>query len=444
MSESTPNGNQVSGLQTQFNGLLAKFSQPAAKAGFFGGQQAVKTPQIETLVIDTLKLILEEAVRMQASDVHVEPLENVLRVRFRLDGLLTEVLKIPRALDMRVVSLLRVNCGLDPEQGAATGKPQDGRMAVTVDGQEADLRLSTFPTSYGDKAVLRVIPRHKTIPKLEELGLRPGVLELLREIISRPQGMVIVSGPAGTGKSTTLYTMLQALNSPARNIVTLEDPIELKIEGITQGAVQSRIGLTFSEGLRSILRQDPNVIMVGEIRDRETAEIAMSAALTGHLLFTTLHTNSALGAVARLLDMGLEPFLISSALSAVFAQRLARRLCMQCREPVSGASPTLALAEKMALRSGVAVSANFFKSLYRSKGCPACRQTGYLGRMLLFEAVVLSSALRQQILRKAALDDMRKTAAAEGTETLLLDGFHKVAAGLTSIEELIRVAGVND
>ena len=438
-------GSSASKLQTEFNALLVKYQQPAVKGGgFFGGQQAPQLPQIEPLAIDTLKLILEEAVRMQASDVHVEPLEQFLRVRFRLDGLLMELLRIPRALDMRLVSLLRVNCGLDPEQGIATGKPQDGRMAVTVDGEEADLRLSTFPTACGDKAVLRVIPRHKAIPKLEELGLRPAVLDALRHIIARPQGMILVSGPSGCGKSTTLYTMLQTLNQATRNIVTLEDPIELKIEGITQGAVQSRIGFTFSEGLRSILRQDPNVIMVGEIRDRETSEIAMSAALTGHLLFTTLHTNSALGAVARLLDMGLEPFLISSALTSVIAQRLARRLCTQCREPAAAQSQALALAEKVAQRSGFSIPQNFFKTLYRAKGCSACRQTGFNGRILLFELVQLSAALRQGILRKASIDEMRRTAAAEGMETIIMDGLHKVAAGLTTVEEVIRVAGVED
>ncbi|OGR84173.1 MAG: hypothetical protein A3J74_09210 [Elusimicrobia bacterium RIFCSPHIGHO2_02_FULL_57_9] len=276
------------------------------------------------------------------------------------------------------------------------------------------------------------------------MGLRPAVLDALRHIIARPQGMILVSGPSGCGKSTTLYTMLQTLNQATRNIVTLEDPIELKIEGITQGAVQSRIGFTFSEGLRSILRQDPNVIMVGEIRDRETSEIAMSAALTGHLLFTTLHTNSALGAVARLLDMGLEPFLISSALTSVIAQRLARRLCTQCREPAAAQSQALALAEKVAQRSGFSIPQNFFKTLYRAKGCSACRQTGFNGRILLFELVQLSAALRQGILRKASIDEMRRTAAAEGMETIIMDGLHKVAAGLTTVEEVIRVAGVED
>jgi type II secretory ATPase GspE/PulE/Tfp pilus assembly ATPase PilB-like protein len=274
--------------------------------------------------------------------------------------------------------------------------------------------------------------------------LAPHIIEKLKRIIRLPQGMVIVTGPAGSGKSTTLYTILQELNEPTRNIVTLEDPIEKKIPGIAQGALQPKVGFTFAEGLRAILRQDPNVIMLGEVRDAETAENAMSAALTGHMLLTTLHTTSALGVVSRLLDMGLEPFLVSSAITAVFAQRLVRKACQTCRVQRPPTPAETAQAEDMSRRAGFQFAPELLPQSVEIKGCPECRMSGYAGRVLVFELVELSTSLRQEILTKASIDDMRRIALQEGADFLLVDGFRKVNEGLTDMTELTRVLGFGD
>lgn len=391
-----------------------------------------------------VQLIFEEAVRTHASDIHLEPMIEHLRVRLRIDGILEEVLILPHAMNIRVVPRIRVMCGLDPEQGQQTAKPQDGRMAATIANEEADLRLSTFPTTYGDKAVLRIIRRNLKVPKIDDLGFKTEVVAHLRKLITRPQGMIIVTGPAGNGKSTTLYTILQELNTPTRNIVTLEDPIELKIPGINQSNVVPKSGFTFASGLRSILRQDPNVVMVGEIRDMETAEIAMSASLTGHLLLSTLHTNSAMGAVVRMVDMGLEPYLIATALTAVMAQRLARRLCEKCREPYQPSRADLDTIDGLIKRTGIKISSASLTELYRGKGCPACRGSGYSGRFLLFELAALTPSLRTLILQKSPLSELQKQANAEGMETLLVDGLEKAGKGITSLDEILRVVGVDD
>jgi len=305
------------------------------------------------------------------------------------------------------------------------------------------MRLSTFPTPHGDKAVLRIIPRKAVIPRLEDLGLLPQTVAQLNRLIRLPQGMIVVTGPTGSGKSTTLYTMLAALNEPSRNIVTLEDPIEKKIPGINQGSLNPKSGFTFSQGLRSILRQDPNVIMVGEIRDVETAEIAMSASLTGHLLFTTLHTNSALGAITRLLDMGLEPFLISAALTAVCGQRLARRVCETCREAYSPSMDERAELADLLKRAG-GQPVRFGDQLMRGKGCEDCRGSGYKGRVMLFELIELSPAVRQMILKKGDLGDIQAQALSDGMSTLLIDGLRKAAMGITTVSEVVRVAASSD
>jgi type II secretory ATPase GspE/PulE/Tfp pilus assembly ATPase PilB-like protein len=437
----TPKPRRVSRLQSAFNAIIEKRNKPRT-GGFFGGEKP--KDEKETLVAEVTTAILEEAVESGASDIHIEPMESVTRVRLRVDGMLDEALAIPNALNLRLVSYIRVACALDPEKGIGTAKPEDGRMNVTVVGKEADLRLSTFPTVHGEKAVLRVIPRDRDLPTLLQLGLREETIAAVVELAKRPQGMLIVTGPTGSGKSTTLYTILTSVNDPTRNIVTLEDPIEKKLPGISQGMIQPKVGFTFSSGLRAILRQDPNVIMLGEIRDVETAEIALSAALTGHMLLTTLHTNSAIGAITRLLDMGLEPFLISSALTAVFAQRLARRLCETCREAAPITDTERAEIEELGRRAGIAVGQLAGVDVYRPKGCSACRDSGYRGRMLIFETVVMTTKLREMILAKAPIDDLRRTAMAEGSELLLTDGLKKALAGLTSLAEIVRVVGAAD
>lgn len=429
-------------LQAVFVELVKK-AKETTKGGMFGGGGKAK-PEEEKLVYDTVQLILKEAVKLRASDVHLEPLESALRVRFRVDGILEEMLQIPSSLNLRVVSHIRVMCGLDPERGIGTSKPEDARMSFAQDGAELDLRLSTFPTTNGDKAVMRLIPRNSTVPAIDELGLAARTADALRAVITRPQGMFIVTGPTGSGKSTTLYTLLQLVNSPSRNIVTLEDPIEKKIPGINQGMIQPKAGFGFAEGLRAILRQDPNVIMVGEIRDLETAEIAVSASLTGHMIFTTLHTNSALGAVTRLFDMGLEPFLIASALTAVSAQRLARRVCEACAQPYTPTPAEVAEIEHRVKSGGIRFPEGLLKSLKQGAGCVACRQSGYLGRVLLFEYVAITPTLRAMILKKAPLDDLRAAALKDGNEPLIADGLRKAGEGIISISEVFRVVDSTD
>jgi len=429
-------------LQAEFVELVRK-AKETTKGGLFGGGGKPK-PEEEKLVSDIVQKILKEAVKLRASDVHLEPLEGSLRVRFRLDGILEEMLQIPASLNLRVVSHIRVNCGLDPERGIGTSRPEDARMSISQEGADVDLRLSTFPTTNGDKAVMRLIPRGNKVPVLEELGLEQKTMAALQGIITRPQGMFIVTGPTGSGKSTTLYTLLQQINVPSKNIVTLEDPIEKKIPGINQGMIQPKAGFGFPEGLRAILRQDPNVIMVGEIRDLETAEIAVSASLTGHMIFTTLHTNSALGSITRLFDMGLEPFLIASALTAVSAQRLARKVCEACAEPYEATAAEIAEVEHRVKSGGVPMPEGLFKGLKRGAGCGLCRSSGCSGRSLLFEYVPISPVLRALILKKAGLDELRAAALKDGAEPLITDGLRKAAAGTIALSEVFRVVDSTD
>lgn len=428
-------------LQADFVEMVRKAKE--TRGGLFGGGGKAN-PEEEKLVADIVSKILREAVKLRASDVHLEPLEGSLRVRFRLDGILEEVLQIPASLNLRVVSHIRVNCGLDPERGIGTSRPEDARMSITQEGADVDLRLSTFPTTNGDKAVMRLIPRGNKVPALEELGLEPKTMAALQGIITRPQGMFIVTGPTGSGKSTTLYTLLQQINTPSKNIVTLEDPIEKKIPGVNQGMIQPKAGFGFAEGLRAILRQDPNVIMVGEIRDLETAEIAVSASLTGHMIFTTLHTNSALGSVTRLFDMGLEPFLIASALTAVSAQRLARKVCSGCAEPYEATAAEISEVEHRVKSGGIVMPEGLLKGLKRGAGCGLCRSSGCSGRALLFEYVPISPVLRALILKKAGLDELRAAALKDGAEPLITDGLRKAAAGTIALSEVFRVVDSTD
>ena len=429
-------------LQAPFADLVAK-AKGVTKGGLFGGGGKPK-PEEEKLVSDAVQMILREAAKLRVSDVHLEPLEASLRVRFRLDGILEEVLQIPNAYNLRIVSHVRVMCGLDPERGIGTSRPEDGRMAFSQDGNDSDLRLSTFPTTHGDKAVLRLIPRGSKVPPIDELGLDPKIVDAIKQLIVRPQGMFVVTGPTGSGKSTTLYTILQTINTPSRNIVTLEDPIEKKVPGVNQGMIQPKAGFGFAEGLRAILRQDPNVIMVGEIRDLETAEIAVSASLTGHMLFTTLHTNSALGAITRLYDMELEPFLIAASLSAVSAQRLARRVCQGCAQPYEATPLEIAEVQERCKKTGVMPPDGMLKGLKRGAGCDACRKTGYMGRALLFEYAPITPTLRAMILRKAPMEDLRAAAFKDGMEPMFLDGLRKASEGVTTLSEVSRVVDSSD
>jgi len=382
----------------------------------------------EAPVIRMVNSIITQAVQGRCSDIHIEPQEDNMRVRFRLDGELYEVMQIPKTFSSAITSRLKIMASMDIAEKRI---PQDGRFRINTEGQEVDLRASTLPTHYGEKVVLRILDRAYALTRIDQLGLNAKNQEFLISLAHSPYGMVIVSGPTGSGKTTTLYSILNEINSVDVNIITLEDPIEYSIAGINQVQIQPKAGLTFASGLRSILRQDPDVIMVGEIRDRETAGLAIQAALTGHLVLSTLHTNSAAGAIARIIDMGIESFLIASSLRGVVSQRLVRHLCPNCCEP-------FILDEETAVRLGIPEeSGNRF---FRAKGCSMCRQLGYNGRLALQEIMVVNHDIRYLINRGNVSEDLiEKTAVNSGMKTLKADGFEKAKKGLTSIEEVIKV-----
>jgi len=378
--------------------------------------------------IRTVNRLIAEAVDVRASDIHLEPTDDSLVVRFRVDGMLRERHRLPQAIRNAVIARIKVVAGLDI---AERRLPQDGRMRLAVRGHEIDLRVATAASLHGESAVLRILDRSKLALDFATLGIADDLADALRTAIHRPHGIVLVTGPTGSGKTTTLYAALAELNGVERKLLTVEDPIEYRLPGVVQTQVQPGIGLTFASALRSFLRQDPDVIMVGEIRDTETAEIAVQAALTGHMILSTLHTNTAAGAVGRLIDMKVEPFLLASVLAGVLAQRLVRRLCTECRAPY--------VLDK-ATRYGLELpkKAEFFRPV----GCVACDGTGYRGRMGLFEFIPVDAALTRLILERADTRTIEDAAQGVGYRSLLKDGYSKAACGLTSIEEVLRV--VND
>jgi len=378
--------------------------------------------------------IIFQAAEDGASDIHFEPQEDSLVVRLRIDGVLHEVQRIPKRMLNGVTTRLKVLAKLDI---AERRKPQDGRMSLNAAaaGRMLDVRVATLPTVEGESVVMRLLDKTKKAPTLAELGLSDEMRDKLEEIIRRPTGAILSTGPTGSGKSTTLYAALSEINRPEINIITVEDPVEYRLPGLNQVQINPRAGLTFAAALRSILRSDPDVVMVGEIRDSETAKISIEAALTGHLVLSTLHTNDAPGAISRLNEMGVEPFLTGSAVSAVLAQRLARKLCSHCCEMYS---PTTDDLIKARISPEVAAAADG-AVLYRKKGCPRCGQTGYKGRIGVFQLLVMSENLESMAARNASREELDRAAIEEGMRTLWDDGLAKVAAGLTSIEELARV-----
>ncbi|MGL6043657.1 MAG: GspE/PulE family protein, partial [Sandaracinobacteroides sp.] len=369
--------------------------------------------------------LIAEAVDARASDIHLEPADDRLGVRYRVDGVLAQMPPLPAAVRGPIVSRIKVMAGLNI---AERRLPQDGRLRLAVRGHEIDLRVATSPSIHGESVVLRILDRTRLSLDFPSLGFDAEMERAFRAAISRPHGIILVTGPTGSGKTTTLYAALSALNAPDRKLLTVEDPIEYRLPGIVQAQAHPQIGFTFATALRSFLRQDPDVIMVGEIRDTETAEIAVQAALTGHLILATLHTNSAAGAVTRLTDMKVEPFLLGSVLAGVLAQRLVRRLCPECRVPVL---PDPALIE--ALCPGAAVP----HRLYAPGGCSACGGSGYSGRLALVEFLPVDAAVAALIVARA--DERSIAAAATGGRTLAQDGLAKAALGLTSLEEVLRV-----
>ena len=381
----------------------------------------------EPAIIRLVNLIIMKAVKEKASDIHIEPEQEVLKARFRVDGMLHEAISLSKPLQAAVISRIKIMANLDIAERRA---PQDGRFNIKMEGREIDVRVSCMPTLYGENVVMRLLDVSSALLKLEDMGFPKEVLEKYNKLITRPYGIILVTGPTGSGKTTTLYASLSKINTIEKNIVTVEDPIEYRLSGIRQTQVNPKVKLTFANGLRSLLRQDPDIIMVGEMRDLETAEMAIQAALTGHLVFSTLHTNDAPGAVTRMIDMGLEPFLISSSVAAVLAQRLLRTICPKCKEkytPTKEALKDIGLNEKEKIE------------FYRGKGCSKCANTGYKGRIGIFELMMLDEKIRNLIVAKTTLEEIRKQAVASGMITLKENGIGKIKEGLTTIEEVLRV-----
>ena len=379
----------------------------------------------EAPVIRFVNMTINRALEQRASDIHIEPFENELKVRYRIDGLLHDVETPARRLQAAIVSRIKIMAKLNI---AERRLPQDGRIKLRLMGKEIDLRVSTLPTLYGESVVMRILDRSSIVVNLESLGFPDDILQEFGSLITKPYGMILVTGPTGSGKTTTLYGALDKINSPEKKIITIEDPVEYQLFGVNQIHVKPAIGLTFAAGLRSIVRQDPDVIMVGEIRDHETAEIAIQAALTGHLVFSTLHTNDAAGAVSRLLEMGVEDYLLASSLLGVLAQRLVRKVCVKCRTPVE-------LAPEVLREIGGSESAE----VYDGRGCEECAQTGYRGRSGIFELLPVGDAVRELILKRSSADVIRDAAVKHGMRTLRDDGWRTVREGITTVSEVVRV-----
>ena len=399
-------------------------------------------------VVKLVSMVIAQAILDRASDIHIDPEGNHIKVRYRIDGVLTEVRTLPRAMHAPIVSRIKIMANMDIAEKRV---PQDGRFqarvthtdtgpvvtavfhersALRMDGDTAvDLRVSTLPVIQGETVVMRILDRSRVIMTLEGLNFSSDILGRYRRLITKPYGMILVTGPTGSGKTTTLYASINTIDRKAYNIVTVEDPVEYQMMGVNQMQVNPKAGTTFASGLRSILRQDPDIIMVGEIRDRETAEIAIQAALTGHLVFATLHTNDAAGAATRLIDMGIEPFLIASSAIGIMAQRLARKICDNCKKPYAASAELL---------SSLGISPGNV-TFYRGEGCPACKRTGYRGRIGLFELIEPNEAIRAMIIARVSSSSLKEAAARAGFKTLRQEGLAKAAAGLTTIEEVLRV-----
>jgi type IV pilus assembly protein PilB len=377
-------------------------------------------------VVKLVNYLIFDAVRQNASDIHIEPDEHQTRVRYRIDGVLSEALKPPHRMHAALVSRIKIMSQLDISERRL---PQDGGIHVMMQGRPIDLRISTLPGPHGEKVVIRIFDNRNVLVSLEKLGFEFEMLEEFKRLIASPNGILLVTGPTGSGKSTTVYSVLNELNASEVNISTVEDPIEFNLRGINQFQVNDKIGFTFSSALRSLLRQDPDILMVGEIRDSETSQIAVQAALTGHLVISTLHTNDAAAAVTRLLNIGIEPYLVGASVVCILAQRLVRKICTHCKETYNPALHLRRLAGKHI--EGI-------DTFYRGKGCPKCRNTGFQGRIGIYELLLVSDELRDKIIHNAGLDEIREVAIRSGMATLRADGMKKVKAGVTTLEEVIQ------
>ncbi len=427
-------------VNDQYNrGLSTEVTEALKEAS--GGMSKTPMQQIEATTVlgeapvaRIVSTILEYGIKIKASDIHIEPLENESRVRYRIDGILQEKLVLPKKIHDAIVSRIKIlgNMKIDEKR-----IPQDARFNFKIGAEDFDLRLSTLPTSFGEKVVMRLLKKTGGVPTLAELGLRGKALQNLQDSIARPHGIILITGPTGSGKTTTLYSILSKLNSTAVNIVTLEDPIEYQIAGVNQVQVNVQAGLTFASGLRSFLRQDPNIIMVGEIRDAETADLAVQASLTGHLVFSTLHTNSAAGALPRLLDMHAEPYLIASTVNCIVGQRVVRKICPACKtqKPL-----TVETTEEFKKVLGKLYDASKKTTLFYGKGCPECNSTGYQGRVGIYEVLLVTDKIARLILVHETAQTIENQSISDGMITMKQDGYLKVIEGTTTIEEVLRVA----
>ncbi len=384
----------------------------------------------ESPIVRLLNSLLQQAIKEKASDIHIEVFADSLAVRMRVDGILYTVLKPPRRIHPQLISRVKIMAGLDI---AEKRLPQDGRISIKAAGREIDVRVSTVPTTFGERVVMRLLDKSRNLLMLDQLGMEPNLLKRLKAAVELPSGIILVTGPTGSGKTTTLYAALAEVDTERKNVITVEDPVEYQIRGIGQMQVNPAIGLHFADGLRSILRQDPDIIMIGEIRDQETARIAVQASLTGHLVFSTLHTNDSAGALTRLVDIGIEPFLIASSLVGVLAQRLVRMLCPNCRELMTLEKAEIERLGTDAYRSGLPAQ------IYRAVGCPACMNSGYRGRSGIYEYLPINDAVRSLIVKGADSKQIRHQAIGDGMLTIRRDGLQKVIQGETTLDEVLRV-----
>ncbi|MET0296367.1 MAG: ATPase, T2SS/T4P/T4SS family [Microbacterium sp.] len=414
----------------ELSDLSEQIGEIAASDFAASGTESIEDAVDDAPVVRFVNLLITQAIDDRASDIHIEPGERQLTVRYRIDGVLHEMQKADRSIQDGVISRLKIMASIDI---AERRRPQDGRLSIVHEGRPVDLRVATLPTVWGEKIVMRILDNAGQALEMADLRFSTINEQRFRTAITRPHGMVLVTGPTGSGKSTTLYTALSTVANAQINVITVEDPVEYRIPGISQVQVNQRAGLTFQAALRSILRSDPDVVLVGEIRDKETATISIEAALTGHLVLSTLHTNDAPSALTRLTEIGCEPFLVGTALTAVVAQRLARRLCVKCREPYAESGERLTSV-------GYAHDPHDLPQLYRAVGCTECSGTGYRGRVALHEVMTLSEGLEQLVVARRTGTEMRQLALAEGMVPLREDGFGKVAQGITTIEEVLRVA----
>jgi type IV pilus assembly protein PilB len=426
--------DEVFGVTDEWDQVIDKFENltvTVLKEEEKEAELSALTAGEEAPIISLVNLMILRAVKEQASDIHIESFgDETLQVRYRIDGILHDVMSLPRQLRLAVISRVKIMSDLDI---AERRLPQDGRIQINVGGRTINIRVSILPTVNGEGAVLRILDPTSILLELNSLGFSQDILPKFTSLIKKPDGIILVTGPTGSGKSTTLYTTLNILNSTEKKIMTIEDPVEYRLKGINQVQAKPKIGLTFAAGLRSFLRQDPDIMLVGEIRDKETAEVAVQAALTGHLVLSTLHTNDAPSSVIRLIDMGIEPFLISSSVIGVIAQRLVRRICPRCKKEAKLTSDLAKILEDYNMDSKKII-------LNKGEGCPYCKETGYKGRIAIFELMIITDTIRDLISSNITSGKLRETAIKEGMCQLREDGLKKVCEGVTTIDEVLRVA----